>query len=107
MDIDKVEKYLNHISNLRCDLNFVCYAKREILLMYYALCNTKDMKVKFSENLKFLREQNNKTQKDIADLCKTTTATVSRWENGVNEPDIYTLILLADFFDITVDELIK
>ena len=65
------------------------------------------MKNNFSENLKVLRQQNNKSQNDIAKLCKTTTATVSRWENGVNEPDIYTLILLADFFEITVDELVR
>ena len=65
------------------------------------------MKVNFSENLKMLRLQNNVTQQDIAKLCKTTTATVSRWENGVNEPDIYTLILLADYFEITVDELVR
>ncbi|HAJ77678.1 MAG TPA: XRE family transcriptional regulator, partial [Clostridiales bacterium] len=38
------------------------------------------MKVNFSENLKMLRLQNNVTQQDIAELCKTTTATVSRWE---------------------------
>ena len=65
------------------------------------------MKNNFSENLKVLRQQNSKSQNDIAKLCKTTTATVSRWENGVNEPDIYTLILLADFFEITVDELVR
>ncbi|HAJ77600.1 MAG TPA: XRE family transcriptional regulator [Clostridiales bacterium] len=65
------------------------------------------MKVNFSENLKMLRLQNNVTQQDIAELCKTTTATVSRWENGVNEPDIYNLILLADYFEITIDELVK
>ena len=65
------------------------------------------MKNNFSENLKVLRQQNNKSQNDIAKLCKTTTATVSRWENGVNEPDIYTLILLADYFEITVDELVR
>ena len=71
------------------------------------MCNTKYMKNNFSENLKLLRKQNNTTQNEIAKLCKTTTATVSRWENGVNEPDIYTLILIADFFAITVDELIR
>ena len=65
------------------------------------------MKVNFSENLKMLRLHNNVTQQDIAELCKTTTATVSRWENGVNEPDIYNLILLADYFEITIDELVK
>ena len=65
------------------------------------------MKVNFSENLKMLRLQNNVTQQDIAKLCKATTATVSRWENGVNEPDIYNLILLADYFEITIDELVK
>ena len=65
------------------------------------------MKVNFGENLKLLRKEKNISQPTIAKLCKTTVATVSRWENNVNEPDINTLILLADYFCITLDELLR
>ena len=65
------------------------------------------MKSNFGDNLKLLRQEKNISQVAIANLCNTTVATVSRWENYVNEPDINTLIQLADFFDITLDELIR
>lgn len=31
---------------------------------------------------------------------------VSNYENGISTPDIYTLVKLADIFDITLDELV-
>lgn len=65
------------------------------------------MKTKFGDNLKSLREEENVSQITIAKLCKTTVATVSRWENYINQPDIDTLILLADFFKVTLDELLR
>ena len=65
------------------------------------------MKVNFGENLKMLRQEQNISQPVIAKLCNTTVATVSRWENGVNEPDIATLIELADFFKVSLDDLLR
>ena len=54
-----------------------------------------------------LRAEKGISQLAIAKLCNTTVATVSRWENAVNEPDIKTLVLLADFFDVSLDELLR
>ena len=65
------------------------------------------MQLKFGENLKLLRQEKDISQPVIAKLCNTTVATVSRWENGVNEPDLKTVLLLADFFEITTDDLLK
>ena len=65
------------------------------------------MRNNFPKNLQFQRKIKKISQPVIAKLCNTTVATVSRWENGVNEPDISTIILLADFFDITIDELLR
>lgn len=40
----------------------------------------------FSENLRSLLEQKNKTQRDLAKFIPTTEATVSRWINGTVMP---------------------
>jgi len=40
----------------------------------------------FSENLRNLLEQKNKTQRDLAKFIPTTEATVSRWVNGTVMP---------------------
>lgn len=65
------------------------------------------MKNNLAKNLVALRKEKELSQKDIAKICNTTFQTISRWENGTNEPDIDTLILLSGFFGVTIDELIK
>lgn len=56
--------------------------------------------------LKELRELHNESQKDIAKLCKVSKQTVLNRENGIHEPKIDILILLADHYRVTVDYLI-
>ena len=60
----------------------------------------------FSINLRTLLSEKSLTQKVIAENFNTTQQTVSRWLNGQNEPDITTLIKLADFFEVSVDYLL-
>ena len=60
----------------------------------------------FSENLKSLRKTNKIDQKELAKVINVSAKTVSHWETGYTEPSISQLILLANYFDVTVDELI-
>lgn len=53
-----------------------------------------------------LRKQNNITQEELAAPLGVTAAAVSKWENGYTLPDILMLCALADFFDVTTDELL-
>lgn len=62
--------------------------------------------MKFNENLKLFRAGKGVGQKQLAELLNITVKTVSHWETGYCEPSINQLIALADFFDVTVDELI-
>lgn len=62
--------------------------------------------MKFAENLKQLREVNGKDQKEIAETLDVSPKTVSHWETGYTEPSISQLIQLADFFEISLDELV-
>lgn len=61
---------------------------------------------KFAENFYELRKQYNLKQSDLAQSLKTTQRKISYWESGKIEPDIDTLIDIANFFDVSVDELI-
>lgn len=47
-----------------------------------------------------------KTQKEIAASLGLSQQRFNAYVNGIREPDIATLILLADYFGVTVDYLI-
>ena len=53
-----------------------------------------------------LRKKKNVTQEDLAAELGVTAAAVSKWENGYTLPDILMLCALADYFDVTTDELL-
>lgn len=46
------------------------------------------------------------TQNELASMLNVTRQTVSKWELGINEPDIETIKKLADIFNISTEELI-
>ncbi len=55
--------------------------------------------------IKELREQAGLTQKQLADGISNMQRNVSNWEKGVSEPDLSTVAALADYFDVSLDEL--
>lgn len=57
--------------------------------------------------LKTLREKHNLSQKDVALVINKTPQAYSLYEQGKREPDIATLMKLADYYKITVDELLN
>ena len=57
--------------------------------------------------IKELRERNKMTQLQLADKLGVTDKTISKWETGVSVPNINTLILISEKFDIPVDEMLK
>lgn len=60
----------------------------------------------FYENLKALRIAHKIGQKQLAKIINISVKTVSHWETGYSEPSIAQLIALADFFKISIDELV-
>lgn len=54
-----------------------------------------------------LRKEKGVLQKEVATYLNVTVATVSNYEKGVHAPDLDTLILLADFFDVSTDYLLQ
>jgi transcriptional regulator with XRE-family HTH domain len=57
----------------------------------------------FPERLKALRLEKRLMQEELAKIIKTTNATISKYENGRIEPNLETLQLLAEHFDVSVD----
>ena len=60
-----------------------------------------------AQNLKYLRERKGETQKDISSLLNVSEMTISRYENGENEPDLKNVVVLANHFDVSLDEIIS
>lgn len=56
--------------------------------------------------LKELREKKGLLQKDVANYLKIARNTYSQYEIGAREPDIITLISLADYFGVSIDYLV-
>ena len=62
--------------------------------------------LKIADNIRFFRKANNLTQEELSKQLGGSKNLVSNYENGISTPDIYTLVNLADLFDITLDELV-
>ena len=60
----------------------------------------------FKDRLKELRIDKNISQKELGQLLNMSKMAVSHWESGHSEPSIAQLILLSDFFQVSVDYLI-
>lgn len=54
-----------------------------------------------------IRQDNKLSQEQFAEMVGVTRQAVSRWEMGVSVPNINTLILISEKFDIPVDEMLK
>lgn len=60
-----------------------------------------------SELLIQLRKEHGLTQATLAEKLGVSFQAVSKWERGENLPDAYTLLDLADIYQVTVDELLR
>jgi transcriptional regulator with XRE-family HTH domain len=60
----------------------------------------------FGEKLKKLRTSKNMTQDEIAALLNVKRQTYSAYERGISMPDANTLVILANYFDVSVDYLL-
>ena len=59
------------------------------------------------KNIKRLRLNKGITQEQLADVLHLSAQAVSKWENDTALPDITVLPLLADYFGVTIDEIMN
>ena len=62
--------------------------------------------IKIVKNIKKLREKKSITQEKLANYLGVTLQVISRWESKTGYYDIELLSMTADFFDVTIDELL-
>ena len=63
--------------------------------------------MKFNERLMALRKKQGLSQEELGFELGVSRQTVSKWESGQSYPDFQRLVLLADYFDISLDELVR
>ena len=56
--------------------------------------------------LKQCRKEKNLTQEQLAEKFGVSARTVSRWETGINMPDLSVLVQLAEYYDVEMGELL-
>ena len=62
--------------------------------------------IRINEQIAFLRHRKGVTQEVLAKQLGVTNQTISKWESGQCYPDIQLLPEIADFFGVSVDELL-
>lgn len=60
----------------------------------------------FAQNLKSLRLEKNLTQPELAQALHVSKGMISFWENGKYEPTATNIIIVAEFFNISIDDLL-
>jgi len=66
-----------------------------------------DIKSIVSKNITNLRLSKGMTQLELANKLNYSDKAVSKWERGESLPELNTLIAIADFFQVSLDFLIK
>lgn len=54
-----------------------------------------------------MRQQHNLSQQKLADILHVSQQSIYKYENGITVPDIETLILMADYFNTSIDYLVE
>lgn len=62
---------------------------------------------KIGSFLRELRKERGITQEQLAEQLNVSGRTISRWETGSNMPDISLLVEIAEFFDVSISEIIN
>ena len=63
--------------------------------------------MKFSSTLKYLREENNVTQEDLAKYLGISRSAVAGYETKGKQPDFERLLMIADYFKVSTDYLLR
>ena len=63
--------------------------------------------MELNKQIKKYRTDANLSQEELADKIFVSRQTISNWENGKNYPDIKSLVLMSEVFQVSLDNLIK
>jgi len=57
--------------------------------------------------LQSLRKSKGLTQLELADMLNVSNKTVSKWENGLGIPEMSTLLMLSNIYNVSVDDILR
>lgn len=63
--------------------------------------------MELSKQIKKYRTETNLSQEELADKIYVSRQTISNWENEKNYPDIKSLVLMSEVFQVSLDNLVK
>lgn len=66
-----------------------------------------DVKHNIAQNLIELRKANNWTQSELANKLNYSDKSISKWERGESIPDVETLVLISEVFNVSLDYLVQ
>ena len=59
----------------------------------------------FPKQLRKLREREGMSRRVLSELCGLSKNSIARYERGERVPDIHTAMALAEFFEVSLDDL--
>jgi transcriptional regulator with XRE-family HTH domain len=62
--------------------------------------------LKLAENLKHFRKKSGISQEELAEICQVSRQAIAKWENGESVPTLDNLVFLADYYKVSLDELV-
>ena len=60
-----------------------------------------------ASNLKYLRKKSGKTQDALSSELKIGRTTIANYESGISEPNVDTLLIFANYFGTSLDDLLS
>ena len=69
----------------------------------YSYENQGRKRMTYLKRMRDLREDNDKTQKEIADVLGTSQTMYARYERGANELPLRHLLALCDYYKVSAD----
>lgn len=61
----------------------------------------------FGERLYELRNKNNLSQEELAEVLDVSRQSISKWENDKAYPEMTRLLFMSDYFDVSLDYLMR
>ena len=105
MRTEKLTKSDPPLKGLGFNINFsfdMLYIQINVMSIVY-LKNLRKFEMKYYDNLKKIREQKQKSQKQIADILNTTQQQYHLYESGKRKLPIDGLIILCNYYNISAD----
>lgn len=86
-------------------MNYKAFRQKKIVETYRVV--GEEVSMELSQKLQHRRKEMNLTQEEVAEKIHVSRQTISNWETGRTLPDINSLVLISNIYDISLDNLIK